>query len=279
MVSGVISASRRTDIPAFYTNWFMESLRQGYFEVENPVSHKIIRVDATPRNTSVIVFWSRNYAPLMPHLDELLNHYRLWFHFTINSSNKTLEPKTPNTEIQLAQLRELAKRVEPRAITWRFDPIVFWREEGKLKNNLHGFRQLVNEVSRAGIIRCHTSFMTHYRKIHRRLQKNPRITFVDPPIGEKVEIVLSLQEIARYKGIQLHLCCQPEILKALPKNTPILPASCVDGKMISELYGVCVSQARDTGQREGCGCTRSRDIGSYQKQICHYHCLYCYANP
>lgn len=279
MVNGVVSASRRTDIPAFYMNWFMESLRKGFFEVENPVSHKITRVDATPSSTAVIVFWSRNYGPLIPLLDELLGHYRLWFHFTINTPNKTLEPKVPNPDIQLAQLRELTKKVEPRAITWRFDPILFWREKGKLKNNLDGFRHLAHEVSRAGITRCHTSFMTHYRKIHRRLQKHPHITFIDPPIQEQVEILLSLDEIARSKGIRMHLCCQPEILRALPENTPILPASCVDGRMINEVYGIRVSQARDTGQRMGCGCTRSRDIGSYQKQICHYHCLYCYANP
>jgi len=279
MVSGVISASRRTDIPAFYMNWFMESLRRGYFEVDNPVSHKITRVDATPKSTASIVFWSRNYAPLMPRLDELLNHYNLWFHFTINTPNKILEPKIPDPDIQLAQLRELAKRVEPRAIAWRFDPIIFWREKGKLRNNLDGFRQLAHEVSRAGITRCHTSFMTHYRKIQHRVQKHYSIDFVDPPIEEKKEIVLSLQEIARSKGIQLYLCCQPEILSALPDNAQILPASCVDGRMINEVYGVRVSQARDSGQRKGCGCTRSRDIGSYQKQVCHYHCLYCYANP
>ena len=279
MVRGVISASRRTDIPAFYMNWFMESLRKGSFEVENPVSHKIIRVDSTPKSTAVIVFWSRNYAPLMPRLDELLNLYNLWFHFTINTPNKTLEPNVPNPDIQLAQLRELVKKVETRAITWRFDPIVFWREKGKLKNNLDGFRYLTHEVSHAGITRCYISFMTHYRKIQRRLQKYPHITFVDPPIEEKVEIILTLHEMARSRGIQLQLCCQPEILKALPENALILPASCVDGKMIGDVYGVRVSRARDTGQREGCGCTRSRDIGSYQKQICHYHCLYCYANP
>jgi len=279
VVSGVISASRRTDIPAFYMNWFMESIRRGYFEFENPVSHKIIRVDATQKNTAAIVFWSRNYAPLMPHLSELSDHYRLWFHFTINTLNKTLEPKVPNPDIQLAQLRELTKKVEPRAITWRFDPIVLWKEKGKLKNNLDGFRRLAHEVSRAGITRCYTSFMTHYRKIQRRLQKHPHIVFVDPPTEEKVELLFSLHEIAKSKGIQLHLCCQPEILKALPGDTLILPASCVDGRMISEVYGIRVSKARDTGQRMGCGCTRSRDIGSYQKQICHYHCLYCYANP
>jgi len=247
--------------------------------VVNPVSHKITHVDATPKSTAAIVFWSRNYAPLIPLLDEFLGHYRLWFHFTINTPNKTLEPKVPNPDIQLAQLRVLTKKVEPRAITWRFDPIVFWREKGKLKNNLDGFRQLAHEVSLAGITRCHTSFMTHYRKIQRRLQKRPHIAFVDPPIEEKVEILLSLQEIARSTGIRMHLCCQPEILRALPENAPIHPASCVDGRMINEGYGIRVSQARDTGQRMGCGCTRSRDIGSYQKQVCHYHCLYCYANP
>jgi len=279
MMGEVISASRRTDIPAFYMDWFMESLRRGYFEVENPVSHKITRVDATPRDTSVIVFWSRNYAPLIPLLDELQSRYRLWFHFTINTPNKTLEPKVPNPDIQLAQLRALAKRVESRAISWRFDPIVFWRERGKLKNNLDGFRQLAHEVSLAGVARCHISFMTHYRKIQRRLQKHPHLAFVDPPIQEKVGILFSLHEIARSKGIQLHLCCQPEILRALPEDTLILPASCVDGRLINEVYGTRVSKARDTGQRMGCGCTRSRDIGSYQKQICHYRCLYCYANP
>jgi len=247
--------------------------------VENPVSHKITRVDATPSSTAAIVFWSRNYTSLIPLLDELKSQYRLWFHFTINTPNKTFEPKVPNPDIQLAQLRELTKKVEPRAITWRFDPIVFWKEKDKLKNNLDGFRQLAHEVSGAGITRCYTSFMTHYRKIQRRLQKHSHIAFVDPPIEEKVEILLSLYEIARSKGIQLHLCCQPEILGALPEDTSILPASCVDGRLISEIYGIRVSQARDTGQRMGCGCTRSRDIGSYQKQICRYHCLYCYANP
>jgi predicted metalloprotease with PDZ domain len=121
--------------------------------------------------------------------------------------------------------------------------------------------------------------MDHYRKIEGRT--NNQLTFLDPPITEKVGIVLEMQSILSRWGIQLNLCCEKEVLAALPPASPIGPAACISGERIMAVHGGRVSLARDSGQRRssGCGCSISVDVGSYNLHPCHHNCLFCYANP
>ncbi|MBW1891235.1 MAG: DUF1848 family protein, partial [Deltaproteobacteria bacterium] len=170
----VISASRRTDIPAFYMPWFMERLRAGWFEVVNPFNNRSRMVPAGPDQVHSIVFWSKNFGPFIDggygmRLREM--GYHLFFNFTVNSAVPVLEPAVPPLQQRLEQLAVLSRHCDPRAINWRFDPLSFFsRGDGSVHNNLDDFSTIAAHASDAGIQRCITSFMDHYPKIARRIK-------------------------------------------------------------------------------------------------------------
>ncbi len=281
----VLSASRRTDIPAFYMNWFMNGLDAGAFEVENPVSRRITRVPASPETVHTIVLWSKNFGPFLRqgYAQELHRRgYHLFFHFTLNAEDRLLEPRIPPLESRLEQMAHLARQVPPDAITWRFDPLCFYRCPGsRLRNNLEGFATIARRVAGLGITRCTTSFMDHYPKIDRRLHAHPGLRFEDPSLERRLEILLGMEAVCRSLGMDLSLCCEAELVTALPADSRIHPGACISHKLLLRLYGGTLSCKPDRTQRrsQGCGCQQSRDIGSYRRQPCYHNCLFCYANP
>ncbi len=281
----VISASRRTDIPAFYMPWFMLQLKRGFFEVTNPFNRRVSVIPAGPENVHTIVFWSKNFGPFLDggFGETLLKKgYRLFFNFTVNSTAPMLEPGVPPLKTRLEQLGELCRRFGPRAINWRFDPICFYRNgEGAIADNLADFSRIADVAADSGIERCITSFMDNYAKIRRRIASLPEFQFLYPSLAQCCEIVMGLAaELAR-KSIRLFLCCEKDLLNSLPAGSGVQAASCIPNDLLIELYGGRLSQQKDSGQRTsaGCGCKISVDIGSYREQPCRHGCLFCYANP
>jgi hypothetical protein len=281
----VISASRRTDIPAFYMPWFITQIRRGIFEVVNPFNQRVSVVPATPDTVHTIVFWSKNFGPFIEgrYGEQLLAlGYHLFFNFTVNSHSAILEPNIPVLEERLKQLKYLAEYFGPRAINWRFDPICFYRTgQSPLNDNLHDFAFIAEKAAGWGIERCITSFMDHYPKIGRRLSARPGFAFIDPPLTDKVNTLLKMASQLSAPGIQLRTCCEKDVVDALEPESQIAPSTCIPNELLLELYGGHLSLKRDTGQRvkAGCGCRVSVDIGSYRQQPCYHNCLYCYANP
>jgi hypothetical protein len=281
----VISASRRTDIPAFYMPWFMECLQKGRFKVVNPFNNRAKIVTAGPDQVHSIVFWSKDFGPFIEgdygmRLEEM--GYDLFFNFTINSAIPLLEPAVPALDKRIEQLNELSKRVSPRAINWRFDPLSFFGTgDGIQADNLGDFSCIATAAHDAGIERCVTSFMDYYPKIKRRVKKMEGFTFYDPPIEKKIDILYQMQETLMPLGIELQVCCERALLEQLPDDLPVKASSCVPNKLLAELYGKGLSTRKDAGQRvkAGCGCGVSVDIGSYRDHPCYHKCLYCYARP
>ncbi len=285
----VISASRRTDIPAFYMPWFMQQIEQGFFDVRHPFSGKSTRVPNKVDRIHTIVFWSKNFGPFLEggHGRQLVERgYNLFFNFTINSSHPHLEPGVPSTGVRLEQLAELVDRFGPEAVHWRFDPICFYEhasgEQGHIKegDNLDQFAWIARQAALLGIQTCIASFVDLYQKVRRR-SAQVGITFIDPPLGRKINQIVSMTRLLRPLGIQLQLCCEQALLTALPPEAAVVGAACIPNHKLAMLYGDDLSLARDTGQRvaSGCGCRVSRDIGSYQLHPCPHRCLFCYANP
>lgn len=281
----VISASRRTDIPAFYMPWFMECLKEERFEVVNPYNNQLKIVSAGPDQVHSIVFWSKDFGPFITadygmQLEEM--GYHLFFNFTINSTVPILEPAVPSLGKRIEQLAALSKQFGSRAIHWRFDPLSFFStKDGPVEDNLADFSEIAAAASHAGIERCITSFMDFYPKIARRVKKIPGFAFYDPPIEKKIDILYQLQETLGLYGIELHACCEKALLEELPADLFIKPSSCVPNEVLAELYGKGVSLRKDAGQRvkAGCRCGVSVDIGSYKEHPCYHKCLYCYARP
>jgi hypothetical protein len=265
----IISASRRTDIPAFYSQWLMNRLRAGFVRYPNPFSGEIYTVSLRPEDVHSIVFWSKHYAPLLPHLDELEEgDYRFYFHYTITGAPRTLEPRVPGWQQAVQVFRKLAERTSSRQVQWRFDPILFTDELGPAFYAAR-FRDVATALSGA-TERCYFSFAVFYGKVERRLRE-AGVHYHDPPMEEKRSLVETMADVADECGITLYSCCQDALV-----GGRVQKARCVDGDLLAELFPdrPRISQLRPT--REQCGCVASRDIGMYD--TCPYGCVYCYAN-
>jgi hypothetical protein len=281
----VISASRRSDIPAFYMPWFMKSVLKGEFEVVNPYNRRMSRVPATVPPVHTIVFWSKNFGPFLDggygeRLEQM--GYHLYFQFTINSEDPLLEPNLPALPLRMAQLARLCGRFGPQAVNWRLDPICHYRwNGGAIRDNLGDAERLARAAAAAGVRRCTTSFMDPYAKVARRTTRHAGLAFVEPVRSERVRILLELERMLAALDIRLAACCERETLAALPADSMISAAACIPNDLLMDLFGGRLSQRRDPGQRRaaGCGCRVSSDVGSYDRHHCAHNCLYCYANP
>jgi len=281
----ILSASRRTDIPAFFMSWFMDGIKQGWFEVLNPYNRKISRVPAGVERVHSIVFWSKDFGPFLngrhgEHLRE--RGYHLFFNFTLNSEDALLEPQIPPLATRLDQLAALCQRFGPEVVNWRFDPLCFYTHDPDRRgDNLRDFEHIANAAGDLGIQRCVTSFMDDYVKIRKRTAAIPGFRFRDIPLDEKVACCLAMQRTLSTRAIRLQTCCEKEVLAALPPGADVAPGSCISADLLMALFGGQISRRRDTGQRvaAGCGCQVSRDIGSYAWHPCRHNCLFCYANP
>lgn len=281
----VISASRRTDIPAFYMPWFMDCIDQGLFKVINPYNRRTACIPATPDKVHTIVFWSKDFGPFIKRNDGetlIQRGYRLFFNFTINSPHPDLEPNLPTLKARLKQLALLAHKFGPNLIQWRFDPICFFNNSsGGEENNLERFEIIARHAAKAGIRTCVTSFVDLYRKVERRLKNNTGLELIDPSMATKVSTISTLSSQLAPLNIALQLCCEKEVLAALPDKGIASASSCIPNDRLMALHGPEISLARDYGQRikAGCQCRVSKDIGSYQLHPCNHNCLFCYANP
>ena len=281
----VISASRRTDIPAFYMPWFMRAIDNGRFEVHNPYSQKLYHVPASPDQVHTIVFWSKNFGPFLNagYGEKLMRMgYHLFFNFTINSPHQILEPRLPALQERLSQLERLSGTFGPASIHWRFDPICIFKDKsGNLCDNLSHFHRIASHVAGLGITTCITSFVVHYQKVRRRVKANSDIVLLDPAMPEKERLIVRLGDDLSRVNMQLTLCCEKDLLEKLPSNASVAPASCIPNQKIIQLFGPGISVAKDKGQRRssGCGCSVSKDVGSYSIHPCRHNCIYCYANP
>lgn len=281
----VISASRRTDIPAFFMPWFMQGIARGEFEVTNPYNRRVTRVPATAPPVHTIVFWSKNFGPFLEggyggRLQEM--GYHLYFQFTLNPENRILEPNLPGLDQRLGQMLRLCGQFGPRSVNWRLDPICFYRSGGGgLQSNLDGAERIAQAAAAAGIRCCTTSFMDPYAKIRKRIARRPGFAFVELSGEEKLKTLLDLEHRLAAHGIRLFTCCESGLLAELPARSMVRAAACIPNGLFMELHGGALSLKRDSGQRgkAGCGCRVSVDVGSYDRHRCGHGCLYCYANP
>ena len=283
----ILSASRRTDIPAFYLDWFLNQMDSGYFDVKNPYTKKSKRVFVSPKTTHTIVFWSKNFDRFIKKkTGEKLKKdgFNLFFNFSINAENTILEPNVPELNLRIKQLKQLCDNFGPESIAWRFDPICFYQTETfkTPASNLDHFKTISEMVSETGITRCVTSFFDPYPKISRRLKRRGMsLKFIDPPKTQKVKLIEKMAADLSGLGIRLHLCCENDIFKALDKQVGIRQNACIDGRMYQQFSPKACTTSKDYGQRfkKGCQCTKSVDVGSYDDHPCHHNCLFCYARP
>lgn len=265
----VISASRRTDMPACYLGHLIGFIRRGFAEAANPWSGQVTRVELAPESVHTLVLWSKNFAPFLRRSREF-NAYHLYFLFTVNDM-PDMEPSLPPLGRRLDQVRELAERYGPERIGWRFDPVVF-RADGPLAP-METYLRIGERMAAYGVKRSIFSFLDLYGKVKARNERFS-LGIIDPPDEVKREYAESIASAARTLGMRLESCSE-----SLGPIEGISPSACIDGALFSRLSGEPASLVKDPGQRPACRCTESRDIGSYRSMCCPHGCLYCYANP
>jgi hypothetical protein len=264
----IVSASRRTDIPAFYSSWFLRRLEQGYALVRNPVNTRLVyRVPLSAGSTRCIVFWTKNPEPMVERLGELEDFgVPFYFLFTLTGYGPELEGNLPEKRGILRTFQNLAARLGPQRVVWRYDPILFTPEYSP-SEHLRLFTELTRELA-GSTRRCIVSFLTMYNKCRRNLAS---FELLELPSRQKAALAGEMRSLAAAQGIELASCASDELAAA-----GVPAGKCVDDVMISRISGQEFRGRKDRSQRSSCRCVESADIGAYD--TCVHHCLYCYAN-
>lgn len=276
----IISASRRTDIPAFHYDWLQKVLREGRVLVPNPrFKDRVRTVDLCPDSVHSIVLWSKDFGKVLRD-PGLLRDYNLYFQYTITGYSRRLEPFAPRYEEALRTLDGLLKQYRPEQFNIRFDPILvslrgedFPTPDDPAKARINMFRRLCRDLAGLGMknAKITISYITLYPFVAQRLAACGIDLRPLPPAGQRL-LAEEMAAVAAEFGLNnLYSCACPAIETA----TGLKQGGCIDGALLTALFGGRVSLARDTGQRGACRCTRSIDIGSYALR-CGFSCNYCY---
>ncbi len=269
----IISASRRTDIPAFYSQWFMNRIRAGTCLVANPFNvRQVSRVSLDPADVEAIVFWTRYPKPMFRHLSELDRlGYRYVFQYSLLGYPRAIDRGAPSLAVSLATFRELSDRIGPDRITWRYDPI-FLTNLTDPSYHRSRYRQIC-EALKGSTHRSVISIMKRYRKVERRLKR------LESMGAEPMELsrdgwagfLADLADAARQNSMKLSACA----LEMDMSSYGIEPGRCIDADALSRIFGLHLEPVKDPAQRRTCRCTVSKDIGAYE--TCSFGCSYCYA--
>lgn len=266
----IVSASYKTDIPAFYGAWFGNRLAAGGCWVRNPWNGRRFFVDLRPESVDGFVFWTKNLRPFMAPLAVAAERWPFVVQLTITGYRPVLEASVVAAERSIADAVAVNAAYGPGRVVWRYDPIIVssitstaWHRAtfARLAAALTG---VVDEVV--------VSFVQRYRKTERNLNRAllaEGATWRDPPVDEKRQLLAELATVAADYGIHLTLCAQPDLV-----TDDLAAAKCIDLARLSDIAGKPIG-GREKGNRPGCACAESRDIGAYDS--CPHGCVYCYA--
>lgn len=263
----IISASRRTDIPAFYADWFFHRLQEGFVYVKNPMNpRQISRVSLDPEVLDGIVFRSKNPGPMMDRLERLEN-IPFYFQFTLNSYGTDVEPGVPNKrEAVVPTFQKLSSRIGRERVIWRYDPILL-NTKYTADYHIRYFEKLADRLAASTQV-CTISFLDLYKNIQKPIRP---LDIRWPSAEEMTDLAGRLAEIAREHGLVMQSCAEEIDLDAVG----IRHGSCIDKALLERIGGYRLEVKPDKNQRPACGCVESVDIGTYG--CCRHGCLYCYA--
>lgn len=253
----ILSASRRTDLPSYYGEWFVNRLREGYLLVQNPYhAHRASKLLFSPETVECIVFWTKNPAPMLPRLPEITAlGYTYYFQYTLTPYGSAWEQNLPPLPERVKTLRSLSEELGRERVVWRYDPILF---DGAFDEAWHirQFSALCGQL-RDAVDEVVISFVDSYAR-----RRNPPVS-----PEQMVRTGAAFAEIAAEHGLRLATCCE--------QIAGVRRAACIDRERVERLIGCPIEAKKDPGQRSGCGCIESVDVGAYGS--CKNGCRYCYA--
>lgn len=263
----IISASRRTDIPAFFSDWFYNRIDEGFVLVRNPMNiHQVSKISLSPKVVDCLVFWTKNPKRFITRLNELQSYY-YYFQYTINGYGKSIEPNVPLLSDSIATFIELSKKIGRKRMVWRYDPILL-TDDFSVKYHIKKFEHISSELSKY-TDRCVISFIDYYKNITKNILP---IKSKEISKEQLFEIADAFSAVCMKFNLELVTCAEEiDLTKFL-----IPHGRCIDEKLIEEISGFSLNLGKDKNQRLECGCVASIDIGAYN--TCAHGCLYCYAN-
>jgi hypothetical protein len=264
----IINASRRTDIPSYYSEWFLNKIKEGYLDVRNPMNaHQISRINLSPDVVDCIVFWTKNPIPMLPRLGEL-SDYTYYFQFTLTGYGKDIEKNLPDKwSVLIPAFEELSSKIGKERVIWRYDPILF-NEKYNMKWHIEMFDRISRELE-GYTEKCVISFVDIYAKNKKNIQGQ---NVVEPDSEELNDFAAKIAGMAHSRGMDMATCAEAIDLDACG----ISHNQCIDKALIERLTGHEMNVKKDPTQRIECGCMASIDVGSYN--TCRNGCIYCYAN-
>ena len=264
----IISASRRTDLPAFYSQWFFQRLQEGDVLVRNPVNpRQVSRVSLAPEVVDGFVFWTQNPGPMLPWLDRLPD-CPYYFQVTLTPYGAEIERNLPSKrEVILPAVRQLARRIGPERVIWRYDP-VFLTDQYSAAFHQKAFSQLARAL-KGVTVRCIISFLDWYSPMERRFGSQ-RPQMIDE--GQMQALAAAFGQTAAENGMRIFTCAETADLSGFGLEH----GCCIDRELLEQIGGRSLDLGKDRGQRAACGCAMSIDIGAYD--TCPGGCLYCYAD-
>ena len=292
----IVSASRSTDIPTFYADWFVERWKAGYVKWKNPFNGVPLYVSF--KQARVVVFWTKNPKPMMKHLDFLdRNVKNYYFQFSLNDYDKEgFEGKVPRLDSRIKTFKELSNRIGKEKVVWRFDPLLLTNEID-VKELLKRLENIGDELYQyTNKLVFSFADIAIYKKVESNLQK-ANINYIEFTLETMLEFAEGLQRLNKKWGLELATCAEKFDLN----NYGVNHNKCIDDDLMIDIFhqdeelmkflGVefieptlfdstgtitKTKKIKDKGQREACGCIMSKDIGEYN--TCPHECVYCYAN-
>jgi DNA repair photolyase len=268
----IVSASRRTDVPLFFSEWFIQQLKKGRTEIANPYNPQQVRtVSLNPERVDAFVFWTRNPQPFVKALD-LIDELNIPYYFlvTINQYPDFLEPHSTDLISLISTLQILKSRIGKSRIIWRYDPIII-SAETPVSFHRENFSRLIEMIAPIST-KVVVSLIQMYSKVKKRFEE---IGFLPYDIGAEKdkfeELLLFLSNTTREHQMNIQGCAQ----EMTGTGTRIKSGKCIDDDLMNSIFNTEISYQKDRGQRPGCFCHKSIDIGQYG--TCRLNCLYCYA--
>lgn len=262
----ILSVSRRTDVPRYYFDWFLQRLREGYALVRNPMNQRqVSRVPLSREVVDCIVFWTKDPQPMLGRLEEL-SGFPYYVQFTLNPYGPEIESGLRPKAALLDTFIALSRAIGPERVVWRYSPVLLnatYTREAHLR-----FFEETAAALQGYTRQCKLSFLDVYERIRTNMKK---LGVGETEEAVQLEMARRLREIAAGYGIRLSACGNPRL-----PAVGIPPAKCVDDALIGRLLGEELHLRKDPGQRAECSCVVSVDIGAYNS--CPHGCAYCYAN-
>ena len=263
----IISASRRTDIPFFYSEWFFNRIKEQFVMVRNPMNaNQISKINLSTNVVDCIVFWTKNPCPMIDNLEQL-NQYNYYFQFTLNPYEQDIETKLPSKNTIIDTFKKLSDKIGKDKVIWRYDPVLL-NDKYNIQYHIDSFEKIARFL-KGYTEKVTFSFIDFYKKI---MQNIKSANVYEITVEEKYILAESFSKAAKENGLLIDTCAENIDLSKFG----ITHAHCIDNKLISKITGFNLTEKKDGGQRLECGCVKSVDIGAYN--TCLNGCIYCYAN-